>query len=296
MKLSNTAFTMVYIPVLLFILHFSSFCYLSMNENMGFAVKLRGKQEKPYEQIGWKAKAWNAAQCSQHWGVMGYLLLQKKKFHNLIPSPRLLMQRQMTSEIKAEFLVSLWDQQSCEEMLQDGMAEGTHGEWAKEEKLLGWVRNKMDILKSKFQMKCWSLLHRVQCKVKSENVKFKRVLLVTLAWDSWQDLMCFVSLIIFKRPRLLSESRQQSEDIKSIFRELLDRTHSVFHHRERTRTIRWLGFIYHFKGNRWDISENCKGIIIFKCMTGCQKLYYLSPDNILDKNIKEKPSALLLNC
>lgn len=31
-------------------------------------------------------------------------------------------------------------------------------------------------------------------------------------------------------------------------------------------------------------------------MTGCQKWYYLSPfDNILDKNIKEKPSALLLN-
>lgn len=32
-------------------------------------------------------------------------------------------------------------------------------------------------------------------------------------------------------------------------------------------------------------------------MTECQKLYYLSPfDNILDKNMKEKPSALLLNC
>lgn len=53
MKLSNTAFTMVYIPVLLFMLHFSSFCYLSMNENIGFAVKLRGKQEKPYEHLEW---------------------------------------------------------------------------------------------------------------------------------------------------------------------------------------------------------------------------------------------------
>lgn len=53
MKLSNTAFFMVYIPLLLFILHFSSFCYLSINEEMGFAVKLRGKQEKPYKQIVW---------------------------------------------------------------------------------------------------------------------------------------------------------------------------------------------------------------------------------------------------
>lgn len=51
MSLSNTAFIMVYIPVLLFILHFSSFCYLLIKENTGFAVKLRGKQEKPHEQI-----------------------------------------------------------------------------------------------------------------------------------------------------------------------------------------------------------------------------------------------------
>lgn len=46
-----------------------------------------------------------------------------------------------------------------------------------------------------------------------------------------------------------------------------------------------------------DINDNSEEIIIYKCMTGCQKLYYLFPfDNILDKNIKEKPSALLLNC
>lgn len=38
-------------------------------------------------------------------------------------------------------------------------------------------------------------------------------------------------------------------------------------------------------------------MINFKCMTGCQKLYYLSPfDNTLDKSIKENPSAVLLNC
>lgn len=34
MKLSNTAFIIMYIAVLLFILHFSSFCYLSINENL----------------------------------------------------------------------------------------------------------------------------------------------------------------------------------------------------------------------------------------------------------------------
>lgn len=46
-----------------------------------------------------------------------------------------------------------------------------------------------------------------------------------------------------------------------------------------------------------DVSENREEIIIFKGITGCQKLYYLSPfDNILDKNIKENPYALLLNC
>lgn len=46
-------------------------------------------------------------------------------------------------------------------------------------------QKQIDILKSKFQVKCWSLLHRVQCKVKSENVKFRRkILLVKLARDS----------------------------------------------------------------------------------------------------------------
>lgn len=33
-------------------------------------------------------------------------------------------------------------------------------------------QKQIDILKSKFRVKCWSLLHRVQCKVKSENMKF----------------------------------------------------------------------------------------------------------------------------
>lgn len=46
-----------------------------------------------------------------------------------------------------------------------------------------------------------------------------------------------------------------------------------------------------------DIRENCEDTVIFKCMIGWKTLYYLSPfDNILDKNIKENPSALLLNC
>lgn len=33
-------------------------------------------------------------------------------------------------------------------------------------------QKQIDILKSKFRVKCWSLLHRVQYKVKSENMAF----------------------------------------------------------------------------------------------------------------------------
>lgn len=195
MKLSNTAFIMMHIPVLLSILHSSSFCYLLIEENTGFAVKL-GKQERPGSVDG-RLKP----ELLLFWalGCDGILApaLQKKKFHNLISSPRLLMPSQMTSEIQAGFLVSLWDQQSCEEVLQDGMCR-RHKWWmSKRGKAFRVGQKQTDILKSKFQVKCWSLLHRVQCKVKSENVKSKRrILLVKTAWDSWQDLMSFVSLII----------------------------------------------------------------------------------------------------
>lgn len=142
MKLSNTAVIMVHIPVLLSILHSSSFCYLLIEENMGFAVKLRGKQERPGSVDG-RLKP----ELLLFWalGCDGILApaLQKKKFHNLISSPRLLMPSQMTSEIQAGFLVCLWDQQSCERCCRMECAEGTNGEWAREEKLLGWVRNKL---------------------------------------------------------------------------------------------------------------------------------------------------------
>lgn len=69
-------------------------------------------------------------------------------------SAGLLMPSQMTSEIQAEFLVSLWDQQSCEEVLQAGMCR-RHKWWMrKRRKAFRMGQKQIVILKSKFQGKC----------------------------------------------------------------------------------------------------------------------------------------------
>lgn len=103
------------------------------------------------------------------------------------------------------------------------------------------------------------------------------------------NVFCFFNHLL--RPRKLSEIRQQSEDVKSIFTDLLDKTHLVFHHRDRSRKIRYLYSIYHFQGNRWRCkagSENGEEMIIFKCKTDGRNSIICPFDKILDKKHKGK--------
>lgn len=68
-------------------------------------------------------------------------------------------------------------------------------------------------------------------------------------------MFCFFNH--FLRPRKLSEFRQQSEDIKSIFTEP-DKMHTVFHHRESSRKIRWLVACAIFRETFEDIRQEMK--------------------------------------
>lgn len=88
-------------------------------------------------------------------------------------------------------------------------------------------------------------------------------------------VFCFFSH--FLRPRKLSEFRQQSEDIKSVFTEP-DKMHTVFHHRESSRKIRWLVSYAIFREAFEDIRQEMK--VMKRWSFSSARLdgrYYLSP-------------------
>lgn len=81
--------------VLVFILQSAEFCYLSINENMHFLVKLRwGSKNKPYKQCGWKSETWEEMLLhTTVFSALGYegisaAVPREKRCHSLIPSPK----------------------------------------------------------------------------------------------------------------------------------------------------------------------------------------------------------------
>lgn len=109
---------------------------------------------------------------SQHWDMKGYLLLFsiRRDFTNWFLLLRLLMQRQMTSEIQASNIpsVTVGLAEVVRRILHNGLC--TRHKW--------WISKRIsnafmmvqkqisiDILECKFQSKCWTSLYRVQWKV-----------------------------------------------------------------------------------------------------------------------------------
>lgn len=193
MKLSNTAFIIVYISVLLFILHFSSFCYLSINENLLCCTIEREARETIWTDTVGRLKPemllFSALGCD---GIFASAL--QKKFHNLIPFSKAHSAKENqwnTGRIPGVpvGLANLWGDAAGWNVQKAQMMNEQKKKWSFSD---GSETNWYFKIQISGSVGLW-----VQCKVKSENVSLKRrVLLVKLAWDSWQDLMCFVSLII----------------------------------------------------------------------------------------------------